>query len=383
MKKALLLCAALLLGGCSDSFFYGDSNRIAPKPLPRISNKVQPKVLWKQSVGDASPGYFFRPASDGDHIYAVSVDGVVMALDRASGKVRWKKELNNAISSGIAYGNDRLLIGTKNGDLLALSATDGRTMWRSPLGSYALSPAVVDSDMAVVRSVDGTINAFDLQDGERIWRYKLAHTPQGLRGNQTPYVGNGVVIATSDGGQMVILNQATGLLINEQQGAKQLIKEGSGLGLFDMDANVLISPQGIMFSSVNELQIMAVDLRKGSVAWEKRGLGTNKNFAMNMHRLFVADSKDEIHALEQQDGQERWSSKLLQGRQISSIFAVDDLIATVDREGYLHLFNEATGEPVGQLRLGDAGASASPLIQGNEVYWQLEDGSLVAFRIGS
>lgn len=373
MKIVLSLLLSLALLACSDG-----ASQKPMKPLPQIRAQLQPKILWQKDLGDDSEGYFLRPASDGENVYAVSGDGQVLAVDRSTGATRWSVNLNNKISAGISYGADRLLLATKNGDLLALSAGDGRTLWRAPLGSYALSPAVIDHEMVFVRAIDGTISAFDLQDGERVWRYRLPSSQQSLRGNQTPYVGNGVVIATSDNGHMVILNQLTGLLLNEQAGAKQLIKEGSGIGLFDMDANAQINANGLLFTSVNDLQVMAVDLKKGEIAWERPGLATSKNFALNMNRLFLSDRNDHLHALEQSDGQERWHSDLLSGRQLSGVFSLEDQVGTLDREGYLHLFDEASGQPTGQIRLGNGGSGGAPLILNNQMFWQLNEGRLVA-----
>lgn len=373
MKIVLSLLLSLALLACSDG-----ASQKPMKPLPQIRAQLQPKILWQKDLGDESEGYFLRPASDGENVYAVSGDGQVLAVDRSTGATRWSVNLNNKISAGISYGDNRLLLATKNGDLLALSAGDGRTLWRAPLGSYALSPAVIDHEMVFVRAIDGTISAFDLQDGERVWRYRLPSSQQSLRGNQTPYVGNGVVIATSDNGHMVILNQLTGLLLNEQAGAKQLIKEGSGIGLFDMDANAQINANGLLFTSVNDLQVMAVDLKKGEIAWERPGLATSKNFALNMNRLFLSDRNDHLHALEQSDGQERWHSDLLAGRQLSGVFSLEDQVGTLDREGYLHLFDEASGQPTGQIRLGNGGSGGAPLILNNQMFWQLNEGRLVA-----
>ena len=77
------------------------------------------------------------PVVYGDQIYAADVEGLVVSMDRLTGKVNWKK-LDKPISgAGAGYG--LVLIGTLRGEVLALDVSTGEERWRSQVSSEALA----------------------------------------------------------------------------------------------------------------------------------------------------------------------------------------------------------------------------------------------------
>ena len=61
-------------------------------------------------------------------------------------------------------------------------------------------------------------------------------------------------------------------------------------------------------------------------------------------------------------------SDLLAGRQFSGVFSLEDQVGALDREGYLHLFDEASGQPTGQIRLNNDSSGGAPLILNNQMF---------------
>ncbi len=154
------------------------------------------RLLWKRSVGihnghdddnlaalrgDYS---FFRPgerilpgvwggvqtqmASDGrtvfapvNNLYAVYADGIqqpakqdlmegtgeVVAIDVASGRVRWTRRLPHSTYGAATISNDVVFTTTLEGTLWALDIDDGRVLWRSHLPEATDAPVAIAGDM--------------------------------------------------------------------------------------------------------------------------------------------------------------------------------------------------------------------------------------------
>lgn len=106
-------------------------------------------------------------------IYAVSADGLVIALD-LSGKELWKKDLKTRLRSNPIIGNNRLFLSSAHNELFALNTQTGETLWQYT-GDKELTvffgvgtPAVADN-IVLMPTTNGRINAFDAGTGILLW----------------------------------------------------------------------------------------------------------------------------------------------------------------------------------------------------------------------
>ncbi|MBK5254867.1 MAG: PQQ-like beta-propeller repeat protein [Vicinamibacteria bacterium] len=114
------------------------------------------RIEWKTRIGpawteDGYAGPRGTPTADGELIYAIGTEGDLMALEAATGKVRWKKSLpddfgGNVMSSwkwaeSPLVDGDRLVVtpGAANALMVSLDKATGREVWRTKSG--ALGPA--------------------------------------------------------------------------------------------------------------------------------------------------------------------------------------------------------------------------------------------------
>lgn len=86
-------------------------------------------VLWRWSTGADVVG---RPVADRRHVYFVSLDNVLRALDRNNGAQRWKRALPIRPTRGPVVAGDVLLVSGIAPDVPAYFAKDG-----TPAGSVA------------------------------------------------------------------------------------------------------------------------------------------------------------------------------------------------------------------------------------------------------
>ena len=80
-------------------------------------------------------------------------EGRVFALDKATGRQRWRASVGE-VGAPLGWAGGVVLAATRRGDLVALDPARGRPRWRRRLGSIRSAPVAVDSGAVVVASVD-------------------------------------------------------------------------------------------------------------------------------------------------------------------------------------------------------------------------------------
>lgn len=378
---ALAVITALCLSACSPTdFFLGEDNRPTAKPLPQISAALQSQVLWSHHPGDGgrSNGLALQPDGDATSVYVATADGKVVGYDLDSGQVRFQRDLGQDITAGVRYADGRLLLATRAGDLLALNANDGSVLWRVHAGAAILARPAVAGGMVVARTGDGGILAYDLNNGTPLWQYRLSEPNLTVRGYAEPVVGGGIVVLTTDSGRVVILDQASGMPMAEQRLA---VGEGNNevQRLVDMDATGKVN-QGVLFGSAYQANTFALDLQTGQLLWVQPQASTAQAVALSPQQLFLHNDIDHVFALSQRDGRILWENADLEGRYLSPLVAVGNVVGGVDREGYMHWLDSNSGQLVGQTRISSDNASAEPFVGPNVIVWQMGDGDVVAIR---
>ena len=173
------------------------------------------KELWRV-VDDDIVAINASPTIGGDSVFVVTGADEVVALELATGAVRWRAQLDpagfgwgNATIGTPAYAHGILLVPTLYRDVVALDATTGIELWRaagtpSPLrathyrgaheSGFAASP-VITGGIAWTVDTAGELVARDLRRGDELWSTSLG-VPV-LAGIATS--GDWLVVASYDG----------------------------------------------------------------------------------------------------------------------------------------------------------------------------------------
>ena len=159
-------------------------------------------VVWKTAL---PPGYS-SPVLSGDRIFLTAYEDdklLTLALDRATGKVLWRREAPRsrlepldrrngpASPSAVADGKTVTVFFGDYG--LVSYDFDGAERWRVPLGPFnnaygmGSSPILVDDEVVLVcdQGTDSFIAAFELASGKPRWK---TQRPDALSGHSTPAV---------------------------------------------------------------------------------------------------------------------------------------------------------------------------------------------------
>jgi len=111
-------------------------------------------------------------AQHGVNVVFATMDGWVVAVDRASGAERWSSKKTTAYTSGPAIFGDLVVAGNRGSVLRALDANSGAELWKQNYwGSWVESTAVFRDGRGYIGSGDlFVVSCFDPQTGKNLWR---------------------------------------------------------------------------------------------------------------------------------------------------------------------------------------------------------------------
>jgi outer membrane protein assembly factor BamB len=185
------------------------------------------------------------PAFQNGIVYIASFDMYVYALEQSTGKMIWKRRLENCITSSPAITPDgTVMIGCFDGSMYALNGKNGKIRWKRPTkGAIYASAALTPNGKVIIGSCDGTLYCLHADSGEILWTYNT-HCPIWSSasianrlhyGIDTIFVGdsNGHIIALDAQGTM-LWTYASGL--HREHGRQNDINASIALGVHGLAA---------------------------------------------------------------------------------------------------------------------------------------------------
>lgn len=162
-------------------------------------------LRWRYRTGGPVVG---APTIVGRTLYVASTDGIVYAFEARTGDIQWTSDLGADIDTSPTVSEGAIYVATYSPtpNLYALSTSDGSPLWSSPLDSAVdfASPAV-SNGVVYATSLGGEVYAFDAGTGSRLW----TTTPGGLI-EASPTVADGLVYVGTYDGVLYALDPATG-----------------------------------------------------------------------------------------------------------------------------------------------------------------------------
>ncbi|MSP85824.1 MAG: outer membrane protein assembly factor BamB [Methylotenera sp.] len=141
------------------------------------------------------------PVVDGPLIYAVAYQGRIAAVDRASGRVVWNREISSL--SGLSVEDGRIFVSHTAGSVYALDYSTGKTFWRqAALKNRQLSVPVPMGSLTAVGDLEGYVHMLSRDDGALVSRIKVDDSS--VMPKMALINSNTVLAQTRDGGVYAI-----------------------------------------------------------------------------------------------------------------------------------------------------------------------------------
>jgi outer membrane protein assembly factor BamB len=162
------------------------------------------RTLWRRRSGpvEASPLVVGSAALTG------SWDGRLVAVDIATGRVRWTFATGRAIKAGAALAGSTAIVGSYDGSLYAVDAQTGGLHWSTRVGVPFYATAAVAGGRVFDATVDGVVHAFDARSGAVLWARRI-----GRFGYSAAAVAAGRVYVGSYDHRLYALDAVTGAVL--------------------------------------------------------------------------------------------------------------------------------------------------------------------------
>ena len=189
--------------------------------VPENEAKAGTGFMSSLSLSSSAKGGFGGGlAAENGRLYAVSGFGHVAAIDPATGKALWEKNLGTPVRAAPTVAGDRVFVISMEGRFYCLNGNDGSEIWvvrGLPQNSSMVinvSPAV-SGDIVAVPYPSGDLLALSVADGSAKWSENLSRTRAisqlaSLRDAASPAIKDGIVFAVGHSGRMVATKAATG-----------------------------------------------------------------------------------------------------------------------------------------------------------------------------
>ncbi len=384
-KTWLPFLLLVVLGvGCSS-----DEPKREPVDLKDISPEVTVSTLWLEDVGSGSDGdyLFLQPFYTHERVYTVDAEGLISVLDRASGDVIAEWDRDEPVIGGLGGDESALYYTTKNGELVSLALDftklnegfdDADSLisekFRVGLTSEALAPPQPNEGRVFVQTIDGKLLVLSAENGDELWRYSADEPLLSVRGTSVPQFYQDVVITGFSNGELVALDQASGLerwnrVLGEASGRTELER------LIDVDAHTVIdenSAYGVAFNG----KVKMLETASGGEFWGK-DVSSLVAVANGFQKVFVADSDGVLRAFDGITASQVWENHDLAFRRLTNPVILGTTVAIADFEGYVHFLAQTDGRVVGRIRIDSEGVR-SPLRSEQETLYVYGNGGKMA-----
>jgi outer membrane protein assembly factor BamB len=173
------------------------------------------EVLWRRITDprlSGPPKFVTAPVYHRGRLFLAFLNGDLIALDAATGRQEWKRNLHAHLESSPLAVDGRLYLGDDRTNLVALRASDGRTLWQfnSP-GAIKASPSF-HRGRVFVADYEGAMFCLEAADGKPVWRTNTTKVPPFGQGGfySSPAIAFEHVYAARDDGTVYAFDEKTG-----------------------------------------------------------------------------------------------------------------------------------------------------------------------------
>ena len=186
---------------------------IRSEPDEDLHKKKLDRIAWRTAVAQPmlapvtlAGNMVIAAGGNGDMVHSSrSPQGLVVALDRATGKILWQVSLDDAVLGAVAFRDGKLICPVRSGEVVALAAGDGHILWRARVSGNApvLAGCAVARDRTYAVSSDGYLAALATGDGKVLEKVCLNDQGQpgaGLSLSSPQVTGNRIIVGSETGG---------------------------------------------------------------------------------------------------------------------------------------------------------------------------------------
>jgi outer membrane protein assembly factor BamB len=349
---------------------------------------------WTAGIGSSS-GYRRRviaqPVVAGGRVFTMDSDGMVSAFDAASGRSLWSVDTeppddrSTNVGGGVSVSGDTVFATTGRAEILALDAASGGVRWRTALGAPARSAATVTTERLFVGTLDNQLLGLSSTDGKKLWSYQSPASETLVLGLPAPAYVDGIVIAGFGSGELVAVRGTSGTVV----WSDTLATSRGRTSIADLSAirGMPMVRDGRVYAASLGGVLLANDLRSGRRLWEVEFASGETPWVAG-DWVFAVSTRAEVAAINRTDGAVAWVRQLERfenpAKERDPITWCGPILAggrlfLGNTSGSAVLLDPATGETTGTMSLPGA-LTIAPVVAGGTMYMVTDNATLLALR---
>ncbi|MBR3197333.1 MAG: PQQ-binding-like beta-propeller repeat protein [Methanobrevibacter sp.] len=305
------------------------------------------------------------PAIYKDHVYYVSSEGVLKAIDMETGEEEWNLDLEAKTNSSPIIHSNRLYVGCEDG-LKAVNINSHKVVWDYDCDNVASAPVYYE-DIIYFGSDDGHLYGVN-EDGKTKFDKKL-----GAELKTSPIVVDDIIYVGSSNGKVYSID--TDKTKNWE---------------FTTGDEILSSPayvnKTIVFGSTDG-NVYCLNKSEGDLVWNvdlNDRIISSPTVDEHDSNVFIGSDEGNMTCLDVRDGTVKWSHST--GDKVQSTAAIkDNLVAFGSNNGYLYVLNKYTGAEEFTYNPGtilfNSAITSSPVINGNSLFFGDDSGNVYSLNI--
>lgn len=286
-------------------------------------------IKWSRSIGaEVNPTSFLSmvaimpnsrgaiqspPVIGNGRIFTTDAQGVVKAWTWPGMKQLWshqpapKKSRSTNIGGGVALDGETLYIVDGVAQALAVDAASGKIKWAVDLGTPGRSAPTIADGLVVFGTIDERLYALEAATGRQVWTYQATGADTVIFGQAAPAIVDGVVLAGFGSGDLVALRAASGEMVWSDS-----LGGANGMGAmldFSCIRGAPVIKDGTAYAISMSNVLVAVDMRSGRRLWEREVSGQTP-LTICGDWMFVLSTDQQLACLDRLSGHVRWITQL-------------------------------------------------------------------------
>jgi outer membrane protein assembly factor BamB len=281
---------------------YGYDNE-RTRYLPSKGLKPPFRKLWGY---DAKELLEYSPIIVGGVIYGLNKDADAFAIHGKTGQVLWERRIGRLNASSFTYGHDRLYnVNLQPQQALAVDPATGKTIWKRELPGRLESSPVIYRNRVILGCECGTLYALDGATGKTIWQTDLAGEVKAA-----PSLKGGIVYVGDYGSEM--------WAIRARDGGVKWRASGQSQG-FARSGRFYAAPAiafGRVYAGNVDGRMYSFQADSGELAWSQSTGGyvyaapAVADTPDSPPTVYFGSFDGTFYALDARTGEERWTADL-------------------------------------------------------------------------
>jgi outer membrane protein assembly factor BamB len=353
------------------------------------------KEAWRADIGDGG-GYrailMAEPVVLNNIVFTMDSAGVVSAFALADGKRLWrfdtKPEDVDSTNVGGGLGADGSTLYAVNGlsQLVALDMASGKVKWRKNIGAPGRSAPTIADGRIFLTTIEDRLLAFSASDGHQLWTHQASNPVTAMLGQAAPAYYRGLVVAGFGSGELAGLRAESGTVVWTDGLGQSRLRGTTGDFLSIRGAPAIVNGQVFAISMGGLL--VCDDVPTGRRLWDRQVAGENTLYPAG-DWMFLVSAQQEIAAVRLADGVVGWVTPLPRFADpddrkdtltwYGPLLVGDRLIVTGTDQNALSV-SPYTGEILGRIELSSQPAPFAPIVADGTVLLVTNDARLLALR---